>query len=84
MPRVDSEIIPRNGWRWWIVGMMVALFIASVSAAWAISSSVIETHESRPHRGNVTSELYARDFREIKADIRDIRNDLKALRIEIK
>lgn len=76
---------PRNnGWRWWMVGMMVALFLASVSAAWAISASGIERHEARPHRGNVTSEVYNRDFREIKSDIRDIRNDIKALRAEVK
>ncbi len=57
----------------WLLGIIGASFLASVSVTWAL----IAQHSSQPHRDAVPWRTYAKDIGELKADVREIRRVLE-------
>ena len=66
-----------NGRDKWYIGGIATSFLLSVGISWSLMLYNNGVHGLQPHRGAVSRAEYVEDIREIKADIREIRQLLE-------
>ena len=69
-------------WKYALI-MLVPAAIAAVTIPVSISVWLLANHETHPHQGTVTMELYLEDIRELKSANRELRQLVEGVRSDI-